>query len=80
MAAKNVTTAAGRVRLAARAEPYYTKVAKGRAIGFRKNAAGGTWLARFTEGTAKTIHRLGSDTDLPDYDDALLKRDSLWPG
>ena len=72
MASKNITTAAGRDRLAPRPELYYFKVSKGRFIGYRKNVAGGTWLARYTLGTNKTIHRLGTNAQL--YVEHLLLR------
>ena len=73
MASKNITTTAGRARLAPRPEPYYTKITKGRHIGYRKNANGGTWLARFTDGSAKMHYRLGTDSALPEYDEALAR-------
>ena len=76
MAASKITTAPYRARLAPRGEPYYHKVMKGRFIGYRKTAAGGTWIARYTEGKTKTHSRLGKDTEIPEYDDALqLARD-----
>jgi integrase len=71
MAAKNITTTAGRVRLAPHKEPYWHKISKGRFVGFRKLANGGTWVARFTSGKAKSHLRLGTDGELPEYDDAL---------
>jgi len=71
MASKNITTPAGRERLAPRPEPYYTKISKGQHIGYRKNARGGTWVARYTTGKTKTHHKIGSDRELREYADAL---------
>ena len=77
MAAKNISTPSGRIRLGPRSEPYYTKIAKGRHIGFRKNAAAGTWIARYTEGKEKQYRRLGAESDFKDYD-AVLDAAQAW--
>ncbi len=53
--------------LAPRREPYWEVIAKGRALGYRKGATGGTWIAR-CRGTAGSqhYHALGAADDGPD--------------
>jgi integrase len=70
MATQNITTAKGRARLPVSKEPCFHKLTKGRFIGYRKTAAGGTWVARHTKGKTKTHLRLGTDSELPEYEDA----------
>jgi len=38
-----------RSKLTARREPYWVVISKGCAIGYRKGAGGGTWIARTTD-------------------------------
>lgn len=42
-----IDTRSARVRLPARREPYWTVLSQGCALGYRKGAKGGTWIARF---------------------------------
>lgn len=64
----NITTKSGRSKLAARREPYWTRIAKGHALGFRCLKEGeGTWIARWIENgsTKKHYKALG---ELSEYD------------
>jgi len=47
-----ITTKAARERLAARHQPYWRAIEVGAAIGYRKGAMGGVWLARVADQTA----------------------------
>lgn len=42
-----IDTRSARVKLSARREPYWTVLSQGCALGYRKGAKGGTWIARF---------------------------------
>jgi integrase len=42
-----IDTRSARAKLAARREPYWTVLSQGCALGYRKGAKGGTWVARF---------------------------------
>ena len=42
-----IDTHTARLKLAERREPYWTPISAGCAIGFRRGAKGGTWIARF---------------------------------
>lgn len=46
---RNIQQAKVRDALAVRAEPYWTSLGTGRALGYRKGQLGGTWVARWTE-------------------------------
>ena len=64
-------TREARLRLEPRREPYWRAIQVGRAIGYRKAAAGkaGTWIARFYDPaheTARQHHALGPADDLLD--------------
>ncbi|WP_237479394.1 hypothetical protein [Lichenibacterium dinghuense] len=62
-------TRTARAGLVARREPYWTVIAKGCAIGYRRGAKGGTWLARFRDETGKQHHEaLGAADDARDPD------------
>lgn len=62
-------TRTARVSLAERREPYWTVIAKGCAIGYRRGAKGGTWLARFRDAAGKQHHEaLGAADDARDPD------------
>ena len=47
-------TRSARAKLAARREPYWTVLSAGCALGYRRGAKGGTWIAKFRdrEGTS----------------------------
>lgn len=61
-------------KLPPRREPYWTSLGKGRALGYRKGAKGGTWIARLRdEETGKQQYEaLGSADDTADADRAGL--------
>ncbi len=62
-------TRTARASLSERREPYWTVIAKGCAIGYRRGAKGGTWLARFRDDTGKQHHEaLGAADDARDPD------------
>ncbi len=42
-----IDTRSARVKLTERREPYWTPISAGCAIGYRRGAKGGTWVARF---------------------------------
>jgi len=59
-------------RLAPRNEPYWHEVSRGKHIGFRKGKRGGAWVAKYTvTGRGREIKRLGRDTEIASYDEAL---------
>jgi hypothetical protein len=65
----NLETRTARLRLPIRAEPYWRGLEKSFALGYRRRASGGTWLARrrgVSGGYAE--HRIGTTDDLQDAD------------
>lgn len=61
-----ITTRAARDRLAARKEPYWRGIEGGIALGYRRGATGGSWLARLLEAGRYREERLGrADDTLP---------------
>jgi integrase len=60
-------SASGRAKLARRREPYWITITRGCALGYRKGATGGTWIAR-TRGADSRQHydALGAADDLND--------------
>ena len=48
-----IDTRTARLRLAARAEPYWTVISAGNALGYRRGAKGGTWIAKFRDEDGK---------------------------
>jgi integrase len=71
-----IRSKAERARLAARREPYWARIEKGRYVGYRKLAEGeGTWIARLCDDGNKQRYRaLGHQ---PDYD-AAVRAARLW--
>jgi integrase len=65
----NLETRTARLRLPIRSEPYWRSLEKGFALGYRRRAAGGTWLARrhIPEG-GYVEHKIGLSDDLQDAD------------
>lgn len=62
-------TRSARVKLDARREPYWVVMSKGCALGYRKGADGGTWIARFRDDAGKQhYHSLGAADDAMDSD------------
>lgn len=67
-----ITDKTKRMKLAARREPYWASLGRGsgKAVGFRRTAAGGTWIARVrTPGHKHVTHALGREVD--GYTEAL---------
>lgn len=59
-----IDTPSARSKLAERREPYWTVIAKGCAIGYRRGAKGGTWVARMRdEEGAQHYEALGAAAD-----------------
>jgi integrase len=66
-------TRTARFRLPIRSEPYWRGLEKGFALGYRRRARGGTWLARRRDEAGGYIeHRLGTTDDLQDADGVAL--------
>ena len=60
---------AARLRLGIRSEPYWRTLEKGFALGYRRRANGGTWLARRWSATGTYLeHKLATTDDLQDAD------------
>ena len=61
-----------RIKLTARRAPYWTVLSKGAALGYRKGAKGGTWIARFLDDTGTHRYQaLGAADDAMDADGSL---------
>ena len=61
----NLETRAARLRLKVQAEPYWRGLEKGLALGYRRRAIGGTWLARRRRNEGGyTEYRIGLSDDL----------------
>jgi integrase len=64
-----IDTRSARSKLAERREPYWTVISAGCAIGYRKGAKGGTWIARFRDMARKQHYdALGAADDARDAD------------
>ena len=62
-------TRSARLRLAARREPYFRSLSDGLAIGYRRGAKGGTWIARhYTPEAGRRFNALGTADDVTDAD------------
>ena len=48
-----IDTRSARLNLAERREPYWTVISAGCAIGYRRGAKGGTWVARLRDEAGK---------------------------
>jgi integrase len=58
-----------RIRLAQRREPYWAPMSGGLAIGYRKGATGGSWIARhYSAEHGRRYHALGAADDVLDAD------------
>ncbi len=65
----SLETRTARLRLPIRTEPYWRGLEKGFALGYRRRASGGTWLARRRQADGGyTEHRIGTTDDLQDAD------------
>ncbi len=66
-------TRTDRLVLKARNAPYWLVMEKGRALGFRKGANGGTWVARFHDPSAPRLFKpLGAADDVSDADGVMV--------
>ena len=64
-----IDSRSARARLSARREPYWTVLAEGRAIGYRKGKKGGSWVARWRDPEGKQHYQaLGASDDAVDPD------------
>jgi integrase len=62
-------TRSARLRFATRREPYWRSISDGLAIGYRKGAKGGTWIARhYTPEAGRRFNSLGAADDVADAD------------
>src|SRR6516162_9722792 len=69
----NLETRTARLRLPIRSEPYWRGLEKGLALGYRRRARGGTWLARRRdEAGSYAEHRIGTTDDLQDADGVVI--------
>ncbi len=50
---EKIDTRSSRTKLTLRREPYWTVIAEGRAVGYRKGKKGGTWVARRRDSDGK---------------------------
>ncbi len=64
-----IDTRSARVKLAERREPYWTVLSAGCALGYRRGAKGGTWIAKFRDADGKRhLEALGAADDSRDAD------------
>jgi hypothetical protein len=64
-----IDTRSARLKLAERREPYWTVLSAGCALGYRRGAKGGTWIAKFRDGDGKRhLEALGAADDARDAD------------
>lgn len=68
MATHKIDTKTARNKLAPRNEPYFVKMGKGLALGYRRTKTGGSWVARRTKTGGVKIYQALTDAD--DYDTA----------
>jgi hypothetical protein len=65
-------------RLVPRNEPYWHEVSRGNHVGFRKGKRGGAWVVKYTvTGRGREIQRLGRDSEIASYAEAL-KAATRW--
>jgi integrase len=64
-------TRAARLRLTKRREPYWRSISQGLAVGYRKGANGGTWIARhYSAEHGRRYQSIGTADDVADADGA----------
>ncbi len=64
-----IDTRSARVKLTERREPYWTVLSAGCALGYRRGAKGGTWIAKFRDADGKRhLEALGAADDSRDAD------------
>jgi integrase len=62
-------TRAARLRLKKRREPHWRSISDGLAVGYRKGAKGGTWIARhYSTEHSRRFHAIGTADDVADAD------------
>jgi integrase len=62
-------TRSARARLNQRREPYWASMSGGLALGYRKGATGGTWIAkRYSAEHGRKLHAIGTADDILDAD------------
>jgi len=62
-------TRAARLRLKKRREPYWRSISEGVAVGYRRGAKGGTWIARhYSAEHGRRFHSIGTADDIADAD------------
>src|SRR5204863_9814151 len=70
----NLETRTARLRVPIRSEPFWRGLEKGFALGYRRRARGGTWLARRRDaGGGYTEHRIGTTDDFQDADGVAVR-------
>jgi integrase len=68
-----IDSRSARTRLVIRREPYWTVISVGCAIGYRRGASGGTWVARLRDETGKQHYEaLGAADDARDPDNLTV--------
>jgi hypothetical protein len=64
-----IDSRSARTKLPARREPYWTVISAGNALGYRRGAKGGTWIAKFRDADGKRhLESLGAADDARDAD------------
>jgi integrase len=64
-----IDTRSARAKLGERREPYWTVISEGCALGYRRGAKGGTWIAKFRDVDGKRhLEALGAGDDARDPD------------
>ncbi len=68
-----IDTRSARSRVPSRREPHWTVITRGCALGYRKGAKGGTWVARFRDDLGKHHYEaLGAADDAMEADDETV--------
>jgi integrase len=68
-----IDTRTARQRLAVRREPYWTVISAGCALGYRRGAKGGTWIAKFRDEDGKRhLEALGAADDAREADELTV--------
>src|SRR5215471_11501569 len=61
--ASKLETPTARLKLPVRKKPYYTKIAPGIHLGYRRNAQFGTWSVRVADGDSEWLKKIGLADD-----------------
>src|SRR5262249_53979879 len=65
---KKLDSRSARAKLVARKAPYWVKLSKGCALGYRKSSVGGVWIAKLVRGRFRKEALVGSADDAFDPD------------